>query len=656
MIAEDTINETIRKLTKKYGDKHRHRIKIGVAQTAQRWQEEDGGVGDFETFCLSHFISDAKQLDQVFNRFQRNLEALYGNFHRVYRTFNWPLHVDDGKMLSVDSLFSNFDVFAHIEEDFFQTRLAFVILLNYPIIPLEEKSKLDRQWSRRRWAEVRLVDNFLKRIPGEVHQKRTGAYTEVEEYIYNYNLFMYNILNEDGEHLFPEGLKLISHWGLRDELKGQYANPEGFPQQQMIHKIMERIIYQEIPEAVINNADVAWKPFSNDVIIDSRSAARQTKPENPRRYAQLWKTFKAEQLIDPFSPDAPSLIDRRFKEDREILEEEVESLLNAILSAPVLKEIAGLIKQRLNRELQPWDIWYTGFTPGVEYSEDHLNEMVHRKYPSVKALQGKLPELLRQLGFSAKKAKYLQKYIQVDPARGAGHALGAQMRFDRAHLRTRVPEEGMDYKSFNTAMHELGHSVEQVFSMNDIDFYTLEGVPNTAFTEAFAFVFQSKDFELLGLTNQDSQQEDMRALHSLWQTLEIGGVSLLDMRIWRWMYDHPEANPEALKEAVIDLATNIWNDCFAPVLGIKYQPLLAIYSHLIYCGMYVPDYAIGHIIAFQIEDYLRNRNLAEEMERMCKLGRIAPQVWMQEAVGAPISVQPMIVAAEAAVKRFKGRK
>jgi hypothetical protein len=28
-----------------------------------------------------------------------------------------------------------------------------------------------------------------------------------------------------GERLFPAGLRLISHWNLRDELKGSYGDP-----------------------------------------------------------------------------------------------------------------------------------------------------------------------------------------------------------------------------------------------------------------------------------------------------------------------------------------------------------------------------------------------------------------------------------------------
>ena len=63
-----------------------------------------------------------------------------------------------------------------------------------------------------------------------------------------------------------------------------------------------------------------------------------------------------------------------------------------------------------------------------------------------------------------------------------GHAFGAARRGDKAYLRTRVEKGGMNYKGFNIAVHEMGHNVEQKFSLNDIDHTLLQGVPNTAFT------------------------------------------------------------------------------------------------------------------------------------------------------------------------------
>jgi len=128
----------------------------------------------------------------------------------------------------------------------------------------------------------------------------------------------------------------------------------------------------------------------------------------------------------------------------------------------------------------------------------------------------------------------------------------------------------------------------------------------------------------------------------------------VDMNIWRWMYDHPDASAGEVRDAMAAIAKDIWNEYYAPVFGMKDHILLAIYSHIIDGGMYIPDYLIGSAIAFQIEDYLKDKSLATEMERMCKQGDLAPQVWMKQAVGSPISAQPMIDAAGESVKAMGG--
>ncbi len=64
------------------------------------------------------------------------------------------------------------------------------------------------------------------------------------------------------------------------------------------------------------------------------------------------------------------------------------------------------------------------------------------------------------------------------PSRGAGHALPAMRRGDFPRLRMRLEKEGMNYKGYNIAVHELGHNVEQVFSLYNVDHTLLTGVPN----------------------------------------------------------------------------------------------------------------------------------------------------------------------------------
>ena len=193
--------------------------------------------------------------------------------------------------------------------------------------------------------------------------------------------------------------------------------------------------------------------------------------------------------------------------------------------------------------------------------------------------------------------------------------------------------------------------MEQTISLYMVDNYLMAGVPNTAFTEGFAFVFQDRDMEILEMQNHDEKAALMKTLDTFWGAREIAGVALVDMNVWRWLYNQ-DASPEDLRQAVVSIASGIWDKYYAPIFGVTGSPVLAIYSHMITYGMYLPDYPLGHIIAFQVEEYFKTHKLAEEMERMCRLGRITPKEWMKQAIGAEISPAPMTRAAGEAIKKL----
>ncbi len=46
---------------------------------------------------------------------------------------------------------------------------------------------------------------------------------------------------------------------------------------------------------------------------------------------------------------------------------------------------------------------------------------------------------------------------------------------------------------------------------------------------------------------------------------------------------------------------------------------------------------------------MTDKPFAEEVERMCRIGRLLPAMWMQEALGTPLSAQPLIRQAEKAI-------
>src|SRR5450631_51511 len=654
-----------RELVAKYGDSQRERIERGLHQVAEFWRTGDGDAATFEDFVRANFAGDQATLDTMFNRLQSLLEQLGGYMHEINREFRQQSDLDLGPVLPFDEIIGGYDPSAHVIDDFFQNKLAFVVLLNFPLTTLDQRLKDGPSWSRRQWAEARLAEGFSKRVPAEVNLGIAQAAAEAGQYISEYNIWMYHLLDAQGQRLFPPKMRLLSHWNLRDEIKADYADSaSGLPKQRMIQQVMERIVTQTIPAVVVNNPAYDWNPVTNDVTVaavkdSDPPAAPAAKPSNARepdtRYAMLQKTFFASKKVDPYSPTAPTLIARSFDEGREIPEARVRAMLEQVLTSPLVPQVAKLIEVRLKRPLEPFDVWYSGFRPGSQYPEAQLDEMVAKKYPTAQAYQQDIPNLLIKLGFSPERAQHVANNIAVDPARGSGHAMGAEMRAEKAHLRTRVEKGGMNYKAYNIAVHEMGHNVEQTFSLNDIDHTLLKGVPNTAFTEALAFVFQGHDLELLGLPAPDARSQAEKTLNDFWGAYEIAGVALVDMAVWHWMYDHPQATPKDLNQATINIAKDIWNRYYAPVFHQNDVVLLAVYSHMIDSFLYLPDYPIGHLIAFQIEEQMRKAgSIGPEFERMAKMGDVTPDLWMEHATGHPVGPEALLAATQSALTSVSG--
>jgi len=93
----------------------------------------------------------------------------------------------------------------------------------------------------------------------------------------------------------------------------------------------------------------------------------------------------------------------------------------------------------------------------------------------------------------------------------------------------------------------------------------------------------------------------------------------------------------------------VWNRWYAPLFGVRDAEILAIYSHMIDYGLYLPDYALGHLIAFQVGQTVRGERFGAEFERVARQGRITPDAWMHGAVGQPLSAAPLLQAAREAL-------
>ncbi len=649
-------------LVGKHGEGERPRIARGLRQVQALWRSEDG---DPAAFAEAHFLPEGPLLDATFARLQAALEQLDGANLATVVQLRWHADVDTGPLLPVDAALAAFDPGAHDGEDLFKTKVAFVALLNFPLTTLDERTAAGERWSRAQWAQARLTRRFQQRVPGAVAQAVAQAGADADAYISQYNVWMHHVLAEEGARPFPKGKRLISHWNLRDELKAAYADGEaGLQRQRLIAEVMRRIVTQSIPRAVIDNPRVDWAPFSNTVrpapsdAVEADAPAHTAQipvtadPEPDTRYEMLLRQFHAAKEADAYWPTAPTAIARAYEVGREMPRARVEALFTELLSSPLVARVTQAASQKLGRPLEPHDLWFDGFKARAAISEQKLDGLTRERYPDAAAFAKDLPRILKTLGFSPQKAAFLSERIRVDPSRGAGHAMPAAKRGEFPRLRTRVEKGGMDYKGYNIAVHELGHNVEQVFSLYGVDYTLLAGVPNNAFTEAMAFVFQARDLELLGLRTQDAGAEGQKVLADFWQAWEMAGVSLVDLAVWRWMYENPAATPEALREATVRISKEVWDRHYRPHLGGDGSVLLGIYSHMIAYPLYLADYPLGRMIAFQVEEHLAGaEDFGAEFERMTTHGAVTPDAWMVHATGEPVSAGPLLRAVERAVAR-----
>jgi oligoendopeptidase F len=212
-----------------------------------------------------------------------------------------------------------------------------------------------------------------------------------------------------------------------------------------------------------------------------------------------------------------------------------------------------------------------------------------------------------------------------------------------AWLRTSSLEHELGWDGFDTAMHELGHNLEQLCSTYFVSRPALRGVPNTACTEAFAFLYQSLAKRVLGLEDaaEAERQFAVDSVATMLSACQIAGPSLLELRAWRWLYANPTATPAALRAEVLRIAEDLWKRFYERDFGQDPYRILAAYQHMIAHPLYLPDYTLGHMMSHQIRSYMRGKDLAGETKRITSLGCLTPDLWMRKAVGSPVSAAPL---------------
>ncbi len=653
-IAPD-LDATTGRMAAPLGAAERVRLAAGVVRVAERWTEADGDSDALESFCAQYFVTDSEQRARLLDRFEALLTSVHGHLYEIARGRRRWVDLQGDTAPTFDDLAATFDPAPDLSEEWYRQRLAFVALLNFERPSLQTMLEFGDGWSADKWAAARVAQAFGPRIPRELGERRREVSHRANRFVDGFHVPVGFVIDERGDRPFEPDRKLVAHWLIREAIVARYGDPDGLPAQRATAWVMRRHIDGSIPAALMSAAVptdgasklLAWDPASN--ALDGRSV-NPSDTVGPVRYATMLSHFELARDYDKYYPEYPTALARTFEREREISTETVEALLVQLLEAPVRGDLATGAEERLGRPLEAHDIYFHDLSGRP--SSAALDEFVAERFPTVESMQTQLPDILRAIGFQDDKADFLGARVRVELARGAGHAVPPGLPEYGAWLRTNGKPGALDWDGFEIGMHELGHNIEQLCSVHFVPRPMLRRVPNSACSEAFAFLYQSQARRLAGIIDEGGAEAAAReaTLRTMLDACQIAGPALVELRAWRWMYAQRETpTPEALRDAVLEFAAEVWQAYYAEYFGPDPYSLLAAYQHMVGYPLYLSNYVLGHVMAEQVRSHVVTRDLASETVRICGIGNLTPDAWLKRAVGDGLRVDALIEGAVAAL-------
>lgn len=649
IVSDDTVGKICSALLERHGESESERVLKGVGQAAAGWKESDGSERDFEAFCMENFLS-GQPLSDNFKRLQANLSYMAGRLDEMRELAGESRSFTDTRPLLADSFIKG----AMPRMDIGAGGLSHFIRLNFPYYTEQEKYANMFDWNREKWAMVRLGDWAGPENHGGRSEYADEA-REFKRYMERYFFRMDAITDAKGKLLFPKGTLLHSHRGLRDAIKDEYTKDNGRERQEVMNMVVERVTEGNVPKLFLSDSSTRWNPFTNRLYsVGKNGRLREIKNpemEGAGRYAGFLAC--ASDKIARDSAMGTSVMERTCG-NGSLSFENTEKLIRQVLSSPVMKDIGKLAEKRLGRPLQPFDVWYSGFQEQAAYPSDFLDSLTRARYPAPAAFEKDIPAILQRVGFSEDEARFIGEHTSVRPVVSGGYSSQTGVPGGICLMTTMFGPDGLDYKSYRVAMHELGHTVCAVYCTNGMDYFILAGVPSAAVTEGFAELFAYKNAAGLGLTPfSGEEQGHMLSLAAMWYLLEMGGQSLVEIESWKWLYANPTATPAEVRVGIMGIAEGVWNEYFADIFGgVRDRHILSIYNHYVTGDLYLYNYFASNVIMYQLHSAFDGPGLAANLKKTCFEGTTSTERWMENALGNGISADELLAAAARAVYYF----
>ena len=91
---------------------------------------------NLSVFCQTNFIGDPKSKNLLLVKLSTYFESLGGHFNKITLDLRQNVDLNNGELLEIDKIFSGYSVGAHLQDDLYKNKIAFVVALNFPYYTL----------------------------------------------------------------------------------------------------------------------------------------------------------------------------------------------------------------------------------------------------------------------------------------------------------------------------------------------------------------------------------------------------------------------------------------------------------------------------------------------------------------------------------------
>ena len=114
------------------------RMERGVKQAAALWREEDGTKEEFQAFVEEHYAKTEEERTALFESLSRMMEKLNESADMLTVELLKPTQLMNcGEPTEVDWIMSGYSASAHLTDDLFTNKVAFITILNFPFYSLK---------------------------------------------------------------------------------------------------------------------------------------------------------------------------------------------------------------------------------------------------------------------------------------------------------------------------------------------------------------------------------------------------------------------------------------------------------------------------------------------------------------------------------------